>query len=242
LLGLCTGVFGEDFPTAVEKPIKKSIAVRQATQKAEDTWAAEKATLEARYETLKQKQDQLIAVRNDLDKQVASHGNAVQSLENKISEISRISSGLEPFMEEVFHRLNEWVERDLPFLLNERKERLGNLRKALEDGQISTSEKFRKLIEALFIEAEYGNTVEVYQESIEVSGNEILVSIFRLGRISLFFQSLDQTQTGYFDPAKSIWKSLPEAFNRDINAAVEMGTKRRSVDIITLPVGRILPE
>ena len=235
-----TLAFGEDFPAAVEKPIKESIAVRKETQKAEGKWAGEKASLETQFETLKQKQEQLISVRDDLNARIVSQEAAINSLETKMAEISRISGGLLPFLEEVFTRLGKLVDSDLPFLRHERQERIGNLRKTLDDAQVSASEKFRKVMEALFIEAEYGNTVEVYQERIVVSGKDILVNIFRLGRISLFFQSLDQTQTGYLDQAQSAREVLPEAFNMDINAAIEMGTKRRSVDLIRLPVGRIV--
>ena len=95
-------------------------------------------------------------------------------------------------------------------------------------------------MEALFIETEYGNTVEVYQQRIMVEGKSILVDIFRLGRISLFFQTLDQTQSGYFNQAQSVWKTLPAEYNREINAAIEIGTKRRSADLLNLPVGRIV--
>ncbi|MBW2011938.1 MAG: DUF3450 family protein, partial [Deltaproteobacteria bacterium] len=80
-----------------------------------------------------------------------------------ITEISRISEELIPYLEDVYNRLAALVENDPPFLREERQNRIKNLRKVLDDDQVSASEKFRKMTEALFVEAEYGNTVEVYQ-------------------------------------------------------------------------------
>jgi hypothetical protein len=240
LLLLFGSAGSEDFPASVKKPIKKSIDVRKNTQKAEDRWAEERATLETQYEVLKQEQEELILERDHLQKNIDAYKTTTASLENKITEISRISKELSPYLEEVSDRLADRIDSDLPFLQDERHQRLQNLRHTLDDQEISTSEKFRKTMEALLIEAEYGNTVEVYQQRITLEGKRILVNIFRLGRISLFFQSLDQTQSGYFDQAQSVWKILPAEYNREINTAIEIGTKRRSADLLNLPVGRIV--
>lgn len=240
LFCFCCPALGKDFPAAVKKPIKESIEVRQKTQKAEDRWSGEKSKLEAKFEALEKEQEQLTLIQDELRKKVAARTAAIASLETKIREIARISGELIPYLDEVFGRLVDLVDSGLPFLKDERRQRLNNLRKTLDDTQIQTSEKFRKVMEALLIEAEYGNTVEVYQERIQLQGQDILVNIFRLGRISLFSQSLDQTRTGYFDLARSAWKTLPAEYNREINTAIEIGAKRRSVDLINLPVGRVV--
>lgn len=240
LILLCGVAVSEDFPDTVKKPIKKSIDVRQDTQNTEDRWAEEKVTLETQFEALKQEQEELTLVRDQLRKSVDAYKTTIASLENKITEISRISGELLPYLDEVFDRMADRIDSDLPFLQDERRQRLQNLRQTLDDPEISTSEKFRKTMEALLIETEYGNTVEVYQQRIMIEGKSILVDIFRLGRISLFFQTLDQTQSGYFNQAQSVWKTLPIEYNREINAAIEIGTKRRSADLLNLPVGRIV--
>ncbi len=232
----------EDVPAQVKRPIEKSIQTRQKTQKAEDRWYEEKARLEAEFKTLQEEQKRLVALKNELNKKVASSKIRIETMENRITEISRISEELIPYLEQVYNRLAALVENDPPFLREERQNRIKNLRKVLDDDQVSASEKFRKITEALFVEAEYGNTVEVYQERIVVNEKDILANIFRLGRLSLFFQSLDQVTTGYFDPALSVWKTFPKAFNREINKAIEMGAKRRSVDLLTLPIGRIVAQ
>jgi hypothetical protein len=153
--------------------------------------------------------------------------------------MEQISEKLKPFLYDIYLRLLDSVDQRVPFLKEERSERLGNLKKTLDDPKIVLGEKFRKVMEALFIEAEYGNTVEVYQEKILLTNEDVLVNVLRLGRISLFFETLDQQTTGYFDLAENQWKSLPQSANRDIRIAMEIGSKRRPADIVTLPLGRI---
>jgi hypothetical protein len=94
-------------------------------------------------------------------------------------------------------------------------------------------------MEALLVEAEYGSTIEVYQQTIDVDGAPSLVNVFRLGRISLFYQTLDQKRCGFYDVAATGWRPLPTAFNRCIQTAIEIGAKRRPVELLTLPLGRM---
>jgi hypothetical protein len=95
-------------------------------------------------------------------------------------------------------------------------------------------------MEALLIEAEYGFTTEVYQEEIPVQGETILVNVFRLGRLNLFYLSLDRESCGFYNIAEKSWQPLSPVYLRDIRAAVEIATKRRTAELLTLPLGRIV--
>ncbi len=239
---VCAGGSGwaADFPGKVKKPIDASISLRQKTQKGEDAWADERAKLEAEYERLLSENERRAAERDALRKRVGAHEAVVAVLENEIREVSRVSEELTPFLEEVYGRLEALIDGDAPFLLEERRRRLENLRRILDDPLASPGETFRRVMEALFVEAEYGATVEVHQGKIDLEGRAILVNIFRLGRISLFFQTLDKTITGCFDPARSAWKTLPTQYRREIGEAMEMGAKRRPVELLSMPLGRIV--
>lgn len=229
----------EHFSDTVKKPVHETIRIRQETQKSEDDWALEKEKLLARYDALTHEHKRLVEARADLRKDIASNTEAVLSLEKKISEISRISIEIRPYLNMVFDRLKALVDDGAPFLMQERRTRIQNLHRILDDPQVSISEKYRKTTEAVLIEAEYGNSVEVYPQQIFLEEREIQANIFRLGRVSLFFQSLDQTLTGYFNVGSGRWQILPKKYNRDINTAIEIGAKRRPVDLVNLPLGRI---
>ena len=135
--------------------------------------------------------------------------------------------------------LKEHVADDLPFQLAERRSRIEKLRKLRDDPEVTVSEKLRKVLEAMLVETEYGTTVEMYQQSIAVNGKETLVNIFRLGRVVLFYQTFDLKSCGFYNVATSQWDPLPQSYNREIAFAMDIGAKRRPVELLTLPVGRI---
>ncbi len=240
ILVIANPVMGEYLSEKIKKPVKKSIEIRQMTQKEEDKWAEEKAKMQAEYKELKHVRENLLAVNKRLNRGIDVHREEIGSIEGKIKEIERISEELLPCLFETLKRLEEYTASSLPFLPKEREHRLKGLRRTLEDSKISASEKFRRIMEALSVEAEYGNTVEVYQERIDIEGKNILVNIFRLGRLSLFFQTLDQETTGFYNPACTAWVQFSRRCNREINKAIEIAVKKRSIDLLTLPLGKVV--
>ena len=220
--------YSENFPVLIKKPVNESITIRKKTQKAEDKWAEERSRLKAKYEKRESKNDLLIGKNRELKRAVAARRASVDALEREIAQIARISEEFLPFLEQTYDRLEGLVKEDVPFLSDERRKRLETLRRTLDDHRVSIGEKFRKVMEALSVEAEYGNTVEVYQEEIIINDKKIQVNVFRLGRISLFFQSLDAKTIGYFDASVLAWKKFPPQYNRQINAAIEMGAKKEA--------------
>ena len=228
-----------DFSVQVKTPVAEAVKIRQVTQQKADRWEQEKTRLQIEYEELERIQQNLWEERAELDKVVTAGRLAVTELAREIKEIERIENELTPFLEEVYDRLGALLETDLPFLRAERELRLAALRRTLDDPAIAIGEKYRKVMEALTVEAEYGDTIEVYQETIIFQKREVMVHIFRLGRIALFCQSPDRTQSGFFDVAAGSWQELAPNYNQTITAALEMGAKRRPMDILNLPVGKV---
>ena len=237
-LGTCMAT-NRDFPTQVKRPVRESISIRQQTQKEEDKWAEEQARLKAKYEKLEEENRQLAAQNNKLKKDISACQSSIESIKQQTVEIGRITKELNPFLEQTYDRLASFFKDDVPFLRDERSHRIATLRRVLNDSNISIGEKYRKTMEVLSVEAEYGNTVEVYQKKISIDNRPIIVNVFRLGRISLFFQTPDRKTSGYFDTAASAWKILPDKYNRAITAAIEIGLKRRPVELLDLPLGRL---
>ena len=229
----------DNFPAQVKAPVAEAVRIRQAAQEKADRWDQEKTRLQVEFEELERAQQELREERDELDKVVTACRLAVTDLAREIKEIERIENELTPFLEEVYDRLGGLLETDLPFLRTERELRLAGLRRTLDDPAIAIGEKYRKVMEALTVESEYGDTIEVYQETIVFQEREVVAHIFRLGRIALFCQSPDRTRSGFFDVAAGHWQELAPNYNQTITAALEMGAKRRPMDILNLPVGKV---
>lgn len=229
----------EGLTDKIEKPLDQSITTRQKSQKELDQWEQERLCLQAEFEGLTRKNEALAKQDETLKKQVAARETLNASLMERERESRKIAEEILPFLENLHTRVSEFVASDTPFLPEERKDRVNRLSKLLIDMEVGAAEKFRKCMETIFIEAEYGNTIEVYQEKIIIENEEILGDVFRLGRISLFFLSLDRTLPAYYNVAEKKWTVLDNRYAADIHAAIEMGGKRRPVELLCLPLGKI---
>ncbi|MFO7962637.1 MAG: DUF3450 domain-containing protein [Desulfobacterales bacterium] len=235
-------VNAEDLSEKIKGPVERTVDIRRRTQEAEDQWAAEKEKLTARYEMLEEKLGHLQEQNEELAKEIRYREDEIASLTKRIKDAGRISKEIKPYLRVVVDRLKRIVNTGSPFLMAERTKRVEALDTMLADPELDISEKYRKTMEAVLIEAEYGNTVEVYSEKIEAAGRPMQARIFRLGRVSLFFQSLDQEYSGYYDVLEKQWRFLPAKFNEDITMAIEMASKRRPIEVVNLPLGEIAVE
>ncbi len=225
----------------VEKSVEASIHTRQASQQELEQWEEERQQLLISYETLMQEQESL-RIRNEvLNKELSRRRDAVEALKVRQQENERITREILPFLQTLYEELNEFVMGDTPFLQEERQQRMTRLARVMADADVSIAEKYRKVTEALFVEAEYGNTIEVTREKIEIAGSgvEVLADIIRLGRLSLFSLTLDQSTAAYFNVVERNWIPLNPEHIKTIHAAIEMGKKQRTVEILSMPLGKI---
>ncbi len=229
-------------PKDIEAPVDKAVDTRQATQATREKWDAQRQKLAEEYDRLKAENEQLAFANKNLSQQLGELEKLTQDLAREKEETLRIRTELAPFLKEQLERLKSLVAADAPFLSRERKDRLVRLAVILDDPEITIAEKYRKMMEALFVEAEYGNTVEVYREKIVVDGTQVLADIFRMGRVALFFLALDRESAGLFDVANNQWHTLDKTRVPAIEAVVEMAGKHRPMEVVTLPIGAIAPE
>ncbi len=228
-----------DTAAVVEKHVTTAIDVRQASQKEQEKWDARRAELAAEYDRLAAENGVLEAENQRLSDQSAVLGRTIAQLEQEKTQTRQVREELLPFLGEVQADLIRLVARDMPFLPEERAIRLEKLAALMDDAGVPVAEKFRKTMEALNIEAEYGNTIEVYHDRIRLGERQVSGQIFRLGRISLYYLSLDGREAAVFDVGEQQWRLLDDRFVPEVAAAVEIALKRRTAGILDLPLGRL---
>jgi Protein of unknown function (DUF3450). len=156
-----------------------------------------------------------------------------------IKEAARIHEELQSYLETVVTRLEGWIKKDVAFLSEERTDRLASIKEMLDRQDKPLAEKYRRVMEALQIETEYGRTVEVYQKTIELEEKPRLVDVLRVGRLSLFCRTPDGKLAGAFDQRNQKWAVLPSKYRREINKAADVAGRRRTIELTKLPIGRL---
>ncbi len=98
------------------------------------------------------------------------------------------------------------------------------------------AERYRRIIEAYQIEAEYGQTIEAYEGPIVIDDRELTVDFLRVGRIALYYLSLDRAEGGIWNPAQKRWDRLAENYLDDLDLAVRMARKQAPPNLMDLPM------
>ncbi len=225
---------------AVRGTIGKTMDVEKDIQETQAAWVQESDSLFVELESLEKEKKRLTLKKERLLRVQALEQKKYDEYIRRQKEMRRLKNEIASFLDMIVGKLEASVSNSLPFLAKERKTRLDAVKDLLVDPDETWAEKFRQVFSALQIEAEYGTTVDVDQETIPLEGTNILVDVLRLGRISLFFQSVDHKKSGYYHIGDKAWKSLPAKYNAEIKKAISMARRERTVDLVDLPVGRII--
>lgn len=171
-----------------------------------------------------------------LRKLIGSQESEMVSIAAQIEDIKKTNKEIFPLMLRMISNMEEFIKLDVPFLPEERQRRMAQIKDAMDKAKVSTSEKFRRVIEAYQIENEYGRTIEAYRGLQTVDGKELTVDFLRVGRISLVYQTLDGKEAGYWDQNERKWKELSSSYRKSIQEGIKMARKQSAPNLITMPV------
>jgi small-conductance mechanosensitive channel len=228
---------GQDLKNAVDD----AVTTRQETQQQKNQWAEEKAELTRRYRAAQSSVDWLTERRAAETARAEALEQVVAELERRLAEADRLEGSIQDTLMVLQGRLVRSVEQGLPFLADERRQRLDLVAAELARPDVDSAEKLRRLLEALQIEAGFASSIEVYQDEITVADQLMYADILRMGRLALFWRTPDGSRVGHFDQAAGQWTELPGSQKRNIGLAMEMATRMRPFEVIDLPLGRIAP-
>lgn len=168
--------------------------------------------------------------------QIADQVKSLASLEISIANAATMERDISPLMVSMIEGLEQFVELDLPFSLEERRERVAKLRDNLGRSNLSTAEMFRQVLESYNIELDYGNNIESYTQTVSVNGADQDVNILRIGRIAMTYQTKDQTQSAVWSKDSGGWEPLDGDWNADISEGIKIANKQAPIEIMVIPV------
>ncbi|GAB4171365.1 MAG: DUF3450 domain-containing protein [Wenzhouxiangellaceae bacterium] len=213
-----------------EEQIARNAAQAQAqiNQVADQTEAMvnEYRTLLNQIESLKIYNDQLQRTVNSQEEEIANINRQLENLEDTNRDVV-------PLMIEMAETLPRLIRADVPFRLEERLANAQDLIDGLDRADITTSEKFRRILEAYQTEIELGRTTEAYADLLP-SGQR--VNFLRIGRTLLFYQTLDGTETGWWNPNTRQYERLDDSYRLAVSDGLAIAQNQVAPDLVRLPV------
>jgi hypothetical protein len=220
----------------IEKTLKKTIQTEAATQRAVEKWSAEKEALINKLLDLKTHLDWNRYQNRKYIAYVNQKEEEVHDLRTQKEKLANIRMELEPYLGSIVADLKNQVSADTPFLVEERTRRIAFLEKSLMDPELNLGEQLRRVLEALQVEAGYGNSVETEERQIKLDGKPTLVTLTRIGRVGLFYITNDRRQSGKWDPTSKSWQPISDKYLTDIIRTTEIIQQKRAAKLVDLPM------
>ncbi len=188
------------------------------------------------YRLVLQQIDRLIAYNDYVERLITDQEEQIVDINRQLQNFALIERGIVPLMLESIETLDRFIDLDVPFLLEERKDRVNRLRVIMNESDITVSEKFRQIMDAYQIETSLGSDIEAYTGFLEIDGENRLVDFLRIGRTSLTYQTPDQNETGFWNKQTQQWEDLPRKYTDYVKEGLRIAKKQITPDLIQLPV------
>ena len=209
----------------------------QKSQARIDKLSAETASILQKFKQVNKEIDGLRVYNKQLEKQLANQLRVINDLEASIDQVTVIERQIQPLILRMLEGLDQFVNLDMPFRLEERKKRVNDLRNNMDRADISVAEKFRQVLEAYNIEAEYGRKIDTYTQALDIGGQMRDVDILLVGRTALLYQTTDGKLSGAWDQRQRGWVELDTGkYRAAIRDGIKIAKKQASIDVMKVPV------
>lgn len=167
-----------------------------------------------------------------LEQVISSQKKELSEINKQLIEIEETQKNILPLMNNMIKSLKKLVQLDAPFLLKEREARILRLETMINRADIKTHEKYRIILEAFKIEYDYAKNIETYQDTLDNKTFNFL----RIGRVGLYYQSLDYSQYASWNKNSDKWDIVEDSTSQsNIRKGIKIAKKQKNVSFLVLP-------
>ncbi len=237
-VSMTTSAFAQN-EAELAQAVKSGSEINQSAQKSQqrvDSLSNDIQSKLQQFKTVNKEIDGLQVYNSQMQKQIANQLAEMNEINASIDQVSVIERQIMPLMIRMVDTLEQFVKLDVPFLMEERTNRVNDLRDMLDQANVETSEKFRRILEAYQVEVQFGRDIEAYSGLQDVDGVERDVDFLRIGRIALIYQTRDKQTMGAWDQKAKRWEKLDDSYRSHISKAMRVAKKQLAPDMLTVPV------
>ncbi len=231
---ICGSVFAQTVDQVLQAD-QRRLNLAQQSQERINKIVEGTRSLEDQYRAINKEIDGLKVYNRLMRAQVEGQQAVLDDIALSMDQIDVINRQIFPLMERMIDGLEQSIKLDVPFLMEERAERIEDLKTIMERSDVSVAEKFRKVMEAYQIENDYGTSSEFYEQSLTIDGVTRAYNMLRIGRIGLYFQSDDTKVTGRWDNEAREWV-IDDSARNEVRKGLRMARQLIAPELIVVPV------
>ena len=172
-----------------------------------------------------------------LDTQLGGQAEEINLLRTSINDVAVVERQILPLLLRMVDTLDAFIVRDIPFLPEEREQRVEKLRLLLGRSDVTVAEKSRRVFEAFQIETDYGRTIEGYTGKLALEGATYDAEFLRIGRLALLYKTVGSENVGRWDPNSRSWQALSNSpWQRMIRDGLSVARQEVAPQLIHIPL------
>lgn len=230
-------------PAAADERVEEMLRVQQGATAAAvqaqteiDGLADETQEAISEYRVRLQELDRLRSYNNNLQRTINDQEREKASLTRQINEFGDLEQGIVPLLMSMIDDLDRFVQLDVPFWEQARRDMITRLRDLMDRSDVSIAEKYRNVMGSYVDEASLGGNMDSYPGELVIDGVTRKVDFLRIGRVLLAYQTPDRERTGYWDTNAREWRALDNSYRSPITLGLRMARNLAPPDILTLPI------
>lgn len=227
------GVHADVLDTTIQTEQNTNQSSR-STQNRIDTLAEQTEDLVAEYRQVIREIDTLKVYNSQLEQLVVNQRGEMQSIDEQLESLESTNKGVMPMLQEMVDMLTEIINSDVPFRKQQRLLLVDSLSDELFRADVTTSEKYRKVIEAYQREIELGREASTYEGTLP--STNATVTYLKVGRALLYYQSLDGETAGWWNASANEFQPLDDQYASAINKAIRIAQNKEAPNLVTIPV------
>ena len=188
------------------------------------------------YKTVSKQIEGLRVYNAQMRMQIERQEERLKEIDKTMKEAQVMQRQIPPFTRRMLAGIEKSIELDMPFHLAERKERIAFAKAAIDNPTVSSAEGLRQVLETFNVEMEYGRKLDNYKDTINIEGQPREVNVLRVGRLSLVYQSSDESLTGAWDNKKQEWVALDNSYRNPTKKGLRIANRLATVDMLELPI------
>lgn len=220
---------------AVDATVQANQAAR-AAQSRIDALDDQTRNMLERYRAAIWQTQQLKVYAEQVEPLLATQEAERAALAAQARDLATNTRDLTPLLLRMIGSLEKFVALDLPFLQQERRERIEGLKRLMTDPSATQAEKYRRVVEAYRIEGDYGRVFGAERMELTEGGGKKVIDVLRVGRTALYGLTLDGLEALYWDPAKKAWLGLAAEHRGELREALRIARETAAPLVVKLPV------
>jgi hypothetical protein len=239
LVGACAFASNNVMADSLNDLHKEGAKIQSAAQKSQakiDNIYGQTQELIAEYRSVVDEAEITKVYNDHVARLVADQNAQIESLDRQIAGIDKTKQNVVPLMYRMIDTLEQFIKADVPFDTEKRLERVAKIRDLMSSASVTTSEKYRQVLEAYLIEKDYSTTLTASQGTLNIDGRDISVDFARLGRVAYVAQSFDMKHAWVWDNSKKQWEALGEEYLKPVKSVIRIARGQAAPDLIKLPI------